>query len=106
MNFDVVKKLNKMRLERNLSVYKLAYLSGLNQSTLANTFSRGLVPSIVNLEAICDAMGVSLAQFFTESEEDFKLTEKERQMLINYRRLPEETRDLIGKLIEKYVDLI
>ena len=106
MNFDIVKKLNKMRVERNLSVYKLAYLSGLNQSTLANTFSRGLVPSVANLEAICEAMGVTLAQFFTESKEDFKLTENERRMLINYRRLPEDVRNIMGELIEKYVDII
>ncbi len=41
---DVIKRLNSMRLERNMSVYRLAELSGINQSTLANTFSRGTVP--------------------------------------------------------------
>ena len=43
---DIIAKLNKLRLERNMSVYRLAELSGLNQSTLANTFSRGTVPSL------------------------------------------------------------
>ena len=61
---DVIEKLNRLRLERNLSVYRLAELSGLNQSTLANTFSRGTVPSITHLQAICEVLGVTLAQFF------------------------------------------
>ena len=40
---DVIKKLNELRLQQDMSVYRLAELSGINQSTLANTFSRGTV---------------------------------------------------------------
>lgn len=65
---DVIQRLNSLRLERNMSVYRLAELAGVNQSTLANTFSRGTVPSISNLTAICEALGVTLAQFFAEDE--------------------------------------
>ncbi len=60
---DVIEKLNKLRLKRNMSVYRLAELSGINQSTLANTFSRGTVPSLAHLEIICNTLGVTLAQF-------------------------------------------
>ena len=71
---DILKKLNDLRLERNMSVYRLAELSGINQSTLANTFSRGTIPSVQNLEKICNTLGVSLAQFFTEDEIIVRLT--------------------------------
>ena len=74
---DIIEKLNQLRLARNLSVYRLAELSGLNQSTLANTFSRGIVPSVANLEAICHAMGITLSQFFNEDEQTEILTEQE-----------------------------
>ncbi len=84
---NIIKKLNDMRLERNLSVYRLAELSGLTQSTLANTFSRGIVPSLANLELMCEAMGVTLAQFFTESESAMLLTDEERELIYNYRML-------------------
>lgn len=106
MQTDVVKKLNDMRLERKLSVYRLAELTGLNQSTLANTFSRGLVPSLGNLYLICEAMGVTLSQFFTESESEFKLTESEACMLAGYRRLPQDVQKLFSELIDKYVRII
>ncbi|MDE6398087.1 MAG: helix-turn-helix domain-containing protein [Clostridiales bacterium] len=84
---DIIQKLNAMRLERNLSVYRLAELSGLTQSTLANTFSRGTVPSVNNLQAICEAMGVTLAQFFAEEETAQVLTAQETTLIRNFRRL-------------------
>ncbi len=84
---DVIGRLNALRGERKLSVYRLAELSGLNQSTLANTFSRGVVPSVVNLDAMCQAMGVTLAQFFSENERAEPLTEEERAFLELYRKL-------------------
>ncbi len=87
MNMDIIKKLNDMRLERDMSIYRLAELSDLPYSTLANTFSRGTVPSIANLEAMCGAMGVSLAQFFGDNETEQYLTADELALVTNYRKL-------------------
>ncbi|MDE6504282.1 MAG: helix-turn-helix transcriptional regulator [Clostridia bacterium] len=96
---DVVKKLNKLRLERNMSVYRLAELSGINQSTLANTFSRGTVPSVFNLEIMCETLGCTLAQFFTEDEEYMELTPQEIKFMLNYRRLPESIKLSIADIV-------
>lgn len=85
---DILKKLNDLRLQRNMSVYRLAELSEINQSTLANTFSRGSIPSIQNLEKICNTLGVSLAQFFTEDEVIVRLTPEEVVFFANYKKLP------------------
>ncbi len=106
MHFDIVKKLNDMRLERKLSVYRLAELTGLNQSTLANTFSRGLVPSVANLESICSAMGVTMSQFFAESERDFKLSDGEIELIENYRRMPKDVQKLFKELASKYDGIV
>lgn len=95
---DVIGKLNELRLERNLSVYRLAELSGLNQSTLANTFSRGTVPSVANLDAMCQAMGLTLAQFFSESERTTRLTEDELLLIENYRRLPPDVKKAFARM--------
>ena len=85
---DIIAKLNRLRLERNMSVYRLAELSGLNQSTLANTFSRGIVPSIQNLEIICQTLGLTLAQFFTEDELVLRVTPEETIFFSEYKKLP------------------
>lgn len=102
---DVIKRLNDLRLERNMSVYRLAELSGINQSTLANTFSRGTVPSVKNLELICETLGITLAQFFAEDETPMNLTPAEIRMINNYRRLPAEVKQSVTSLINSIPEI-
>ena len=97
---DVIKRLNELRLNRNLSVYRLAELSGLNQSTLANIFSRGTIPSIATLEAVCDTLGVTLAQFFTEGETNNLLTKEENELIKNYQKLPQKVKQSIFDIVK------
>jgi len=96
---DVIQKLNELRLERNMSVYRLAELSGLNQSTLANTFSRGTIPSVKNLELICETLGITLSQFFAENESPMSLTPAEVTLITNYRKLPNEIKRSVASII-------
>ena len=97
---DVIKKLNVLRLEQNMSVYRLAELSGINQSTLANTFSRGIVPSIGNLALMCEALGTSLSQFFSEKEMYEMLNDEETQLLRHYRKLVKPTKKSVRRLVK------
>ena len=102
---DVIKKLKELLLERNISVYRLSELTGINQSTLANTFSRGTIPSIKHLEIMCDALGVTLSQFFAQDEEMFYLSKKEIELINNYRKLPKELCRNLSDLINDISDL-
>ena len=97
---DVVKRLNELRLARNLSVYRLAELSGLNQSTLANIFSRGTVPSVPTLKAVCDTLGVTLAQFFAEDEESVLLTKEEAELVRCYQKLPQKVKKSVFEIVK------
>lgn len=96
---DIIAKLNRLRLERNMSVYRLAELSGLNQSTLANTFSRGIVPSIQNLEIICQSLGLTLAQFFTEDELVLRVTPEEALFFSEYKKLPKPIKASVENIV-------
>lgn len=76
---DVLKRINQLRLDRNWSVYRLCVESGLPQSTITNMFNRETLPSIVTLQAICHAFGITMSEFFQEdtitelpSDKDFK----------------------------------
>ena len=96
---DVIAKLNKLRLERNMSVYRLAELTGINQSTLANTFSRGTIPSIQNLEIMCECLGVTLSQFFSEDEINVTLSKDEKELLTAYEKLPHEIKGCVLEMV-------
>lgn len=102
---DVIKKLNELRLERDLSVYRLSELSEINQSTLANTFSRGTMPSITNLEKICKAMGITLSQFFSESDEEVFITKQEGKLLTSYRKLPPNVKEKISDMVRSVSEM-
>ena len=103
---DIIKKLNELRLERNMSVYRLAEISGINQSTLANTFSRGTIPSITNLEIICEALGITLSQFFSSDEASVLMTPDEYKIFSKYKKLPNDIKDIVNEVIDKYAKLI
>lgn len=101
---DIIKRLNVLRLERNMSVYRLSELSGINQSTLANTFSRGTVPSVENLERICEAFGITLSQFFATGETSARLTDGETALVENYRKLSVGMKTVVDELMKKIVE--
>lgn len=64
---DTHKRLRDLLDSRGWSEYKLSKECGLSESTLANIFRRGTVPSIATLEAICKGFGITLSQFFAEN---------------------------------------
>ena len=97
---DIIAKLNRLRLERNMSVYRLAELSGLNQSTLANTFSRRTIPSIRNLEIICNTLGITLSQFFCEDEKEVSMTAADREFFGNYKKLSPQMQEAVKNIVD------
>ena len=65
-DMDVHEKLQHLLDEQGWTRYQLAKRCGLSESTIANIFRRNTIPSIGTLEAICNAFGITLSQFFAE----------------------------------------
>ena len=76
---DVLKRLDDLMKERGWSDYRLAQNSKLSSSTIANIRSRNTVPSVVTLESICNAFGITLAQFFADNQTMVHLTPEQRE---------------------------
>lgn len=62
--------------------YELAKNSGLPQSTVVNLFLRSNQPTFPTLLKICDAFGITLAQFFSNPGSYPELTEEQKELLI------------------------
>jgi XRE family transcriptional regulator, regulator of sulfur utilization len=60
--------IRRLREERNLSVRTLATLTGFSPSFISQVETGQASPSIASLEKIATALGVSVAEFFQESE--------------------------------------
>lgn len=65
---DVLARIQQLMQERGWTMYRLSKESGLHINTVCNMFSRNSMPSIPTLEAICKAFGISVSQFFSDSE--------------------------------------
>jgi len=65
---DVLARLQDLLEKRNWTMYRLAKESGLSDKTIANIYHRSTMPSIPTLEAICKAFGITMAEFFSETE--------------------------------------
>ena len=65
---DTLARLRQLLQERGWTEYKLSKECGLAQSTIGNIFRRNTVPSVATLEAICRGFGITLSQFFANSD--------------------------------------
>ena len=55
--------------KRQLSIYKLATMTNIDQITLNSIFADYMVPSIDQIQRICDALGISLIEFWGDEKE-------------------------------------
>ena len=65
---DIIERLNLILEKYGWTKYKFSQESEIAESTLSNIFHRGTVPTIATLQAICDTMHITLAEFFADDE--------------------------------------
>lgn len=86
---DVLKRIRDLMEEQNLTSYALAKKSNLAQSTISNFFKRNTVPSVATIESICNALGITLSQFFAEDNEMVCLSNSDKELLKHWSDLTE-----------------
>ena len=84
---NILSKIKVLQGERGWTDYKLAQEANIPLATLAAIFSRKNTPKIETLQCICNAFGLTLAQFFLEDEKIEVLSEAEKEMLQAFRKL-------------------
>ena len=86
--------------ERNWSTYELAIRADITHSTLNSALNRDTAPKLDTLQRICDAFGITLAQFFIDDEQIEVLSYDEKELIARYRKLPIEKRNALMKLLD------
>lgn len=67
INKAVSERINKIIIERNLTVNKLATISCLTQSTVESIVNgKSKNPKLLTLMKICDGLNMSLEEFFND----------------------------------------
>ena len=78
---EVLEKIDSLRKARGWSVNNLAMEAMLTQSTLNNLYVRRTEPKLSTLRAICNAFGITLAEFFSDEESPCDKTADENELV-------------------------
>ncbi len=99
---DIIEKIKELRDERGWSTNRLALEAELTQSTVAALLAQktNSLPSLDTLSRLCDAFGVTLAQFFMEDEESELVSTQEKLLIDRYRKLPERKKRAVLALLD------
>lgn len=95
---DILKKLDKLRKEKGISIFKLTELAGLSENTIYNWYNKGSKPTIEALKAVCDVFNVSLSYFFAETINE-SISAQEDELLTLFRALTPAQKELYKKLL-------
>ena len=80
-------KLRKLRDEKGLSMYRLTQITGVSGHHIKGIEEGTRQPTLDTLERLVTALGSTLVEFFNDDEECFYLSEDEKKLVDNYRRL-------------------
>lgn len=96
----VVDRIDQLRVERGYSVSKLSGKANLSENTLKYIYKKRSFPTLQTLLRLCQALDITLWKFFLFQEAPFQFGLEEFDLLKNYEKLPEYSRQLIAELIK------
>ena len=97
---DAQKRIRELMEERRWTDYRLAKEAKLSHSTVTNMFNRNNAPTLPTLEAVCNAFGITLAQFFAEGDEPGQFTDEQRTLFSRWNPLTDEQKKLLLDLMK------
>ncbi len=64
-------------------------------------YRRNTIPNLYTVEAICNAFGITLSQFFLDEDKDnLQLTPELKYLIDNWSELSNDNKELVLKLIK------
>ncbi len=102
---NVMERIDDLCRQHNMSKYRLSLITGISQSAFSKMARQQSTLSLETIQRICDALGISLAQFFSESEVYPDLTKQQQNLLHFWSLLDEKKRAYALLMMEQLVDL-
>ena len=100
--FDVLSRIKELREARGWSVYHLAKLSGIPQSTIATWYQKNLYPPVDKIEILCQTFGISLTEFFSDGTL-FEASPEIRDLLHQWALLSPKQKAILLSLIDTFL---
>ena len=97
----VVKRINDLRTKCGLSQNEFARLIGVSANTVYHWNKTDAMPSLANIERICDVFKISYEQFF-HGIGSTDLQSEAMNFLLDWRALSDKEKEAIQKVIEAF----
>lgn len=97
---DLAQKFKQLRTQRDISVYKLSKDTEISQNYIRKIEKGESQPSVLVLEKLLKRLGITPAEFFSESEEVLYPTAYERKLIEKVRMLNEEKAEAVLHIAE------
>ena len=98
-SMELYEKIEKIRIQKGMSVAKLNKAAGISHSTLSSWKTRQTMPKIESLDSICFALGISLAELLYDVDSD-KPTGEEIELLACWNQLDNQQKQAIMSTIK------
>ena len=83
---------------QHASIVSCLCVFGISQSSLGRIMAQENLPSLITLEKICTALGVTLSQFFQEGNSE-NLTEKQKEVLRIWNNLSTNEQETVMSML-------
>ena len=97
---DIYKKIDRLSQERGWTKYELCKRAKISQTTLSTSRKRNNDPSISTLESLCKAFGITMSQFFSETNVPLDLTDEQKGLLEQWAYLSDKQKKAVYELIK------
>lgn len=97
MNIEtfIFKRIHDLCEKQCMSKYRLSKLTGISQSAFSQMEKKQSTLSIITIEKICNAFGITISQFFSTGDEFIDLTETQKELLNTWDYLDEKKKKYI-----------
>lgn len=87
---EIGRKLHRLREDKNMSIYRLTQITGISGHHIKGIEEGTRQATVETLGRLTSALGISLAELFSDGTDYTYLSERERRLVENFRRLSEE----------------
>lgn len=95
-------RLRELCEKHKMTKYRLYTITGISQTALKDIMMKKNLPYLSTLVKICDAFGISLAQFFAGDGEQPDLTADEKEILETWKSLNHEERNILMRVVRAF----
>lgn len=91
----ITNRIRELCDKKQMSMYALSIKTGISQSSLSNLMKRGSTPTFYTLDKICDGLGITLSQFFSEDMGKLELSSEQKKVLETWESLSDKEKAAI-----------